>query len=49
MTNLDSIFKSRDIILVTKVHVINAMVFQVGIYGGGFVAQSCLTLATHGP
>ena len=28
MTNLDSIFKSRDIILLTKVHVIKAMIFQ---------------------
>ena len=28
MTNLDSIFKSRDIILPTKVHVVKAMVFQ---------------------
>jgi len=28
MTNLDSIFKSRDITLPTKVHVVKAMVFQ---------------------
>ena len=28
MTNLDSIFKSRDITLPTKVHLVNAMVFQ---------------------
>ena len=28
MTNLDSIFKSRDIILPTKVHLVKAMVFQ---------------------
>ena len=28
MTNLDSIFKSRDIILPTKVHLVTAMVFQ---------------------
>ena len=33
MTNLDSIFKSRDITLPTKVHVIKAMVFPVVIYG----------------
>ena len=33
MTNLDSIFKSRDIILPTKVHIIKAMVFPVVIYG----------------
>ena len=29
MTNLDSIFKSRDIILPTKVHLVKAMVFPV--------------------
>ena len=33
MTNLDSIFKSRDITLPTKVHLIKAMVFPVVIYG----------------
>ena len=33
MTNLDSILKSRDITLVTKVHVVNAMVFPVVMYG----------------
>ena len=33
MTNLDSIFKSRDIILPTKVHVVKAIVFPVVIYG----------------
>ena len=33
MTNLDSIFKSRDITLPTKVHLIKAMVFLVVIYG----------------
>ena len=33
MTNLDSIFKSRDIILSTKVHLVKAMVFPVIIYG----------------
>ena len=33
MTNLDSIFKSRDITLLTKVHLVNAMVFPVIIYG----------------
>ena len=33
MTNLDSIFKSRDITLPTKVHLVNAMVFPVVIYG----------------
>ena len=33
MTNLDSIFKSRDIILPTKVHLVKAMVFPVVLYG----------------
>ena len=33
MTNLDSIFKSRDITLPTKVRLIKAMVFQVVMYG----------------
>ena len=33
MTNLDSIFKSRDITLPTKVHVVKAMVFPVVRYG----------------
>ena len=33
MTNLDSIFKSRDIILQTKVHLVKAMVFPVVMYG----------------
>ena len=34
MTNLDSIFKSRDITLLTKVHLVKAMVFPVVMYGG---------------
>ena len=34
MTNLDSIFKSRDITLPTKVHLVKAMVFLVVMYGG---------------
>ena len=33
MTNLDSIFKSRDINLPTKVHLVKAMVFPVVVYG----------------
>ena len=37
MTNLDSIFKSRDIILPTKVHLVKAMVFSVVMYG----CESC--------
>ena len=37
MTNLDSIFKSRDITLTTKVHLVKAMVFPVVMYG----CESC--------
>ena len=33
MTNLDSIFKSRDIIFPTKVRLVKAMVFPVAMYG----------------
>ena len=33
MTNLDSIFKKRDITLSTKVHTVKAMVFPVVMYG----------------
>ena len=33
MTNLDSILKSRDIILLTKVHLVKAMVFPLVMYG----------------
>ena len=33
VTNLDSIFKSRDITLPTKVHLVKAMVFPVVMYG----------------
>ena len=35
MSNLDSIFKSRDITLPTKVHLVKAMVFPVVVYGCG--------------
>ena len=35
ITNLDSIFKSRDITLPTKVHLVKAMVFPVVMYGVG--------------
>ena len=38
MTNLDSVFKSRDIILTTKVHLLKAMVFPVVMYG----CESCM-------
>ena len=37
MTNLDSILKSRDITLPTKVHVVKAMIFSVVMYG----CESC--------
>ena len=33
MTNLDSILKSRDIILPTKIHLVKAVVFPVVMYG----------------
>ena len=33
MTNLDSIFKSRNITFLTKVHLVKAMVFPVVMYG----------------
>ena len=33
MTNLDGIFKSRDITLPTKVHLVKAMIFPVVMYG----------------
>ena len=39
MTNLDSILKSRDITLPTKVHLVKAMVFPVVLYG----CESCTT------
>ena len=33
MTNIDGVLKSRDIILLTKVHIVKAMVFPVVLYG----------------
>ena len=33
MTNLDSLLKNRDITLPTKVHIVNAMVFPIIMYG----------------
>ena len=33
MTNLDNILKSRDITLLTKIHIVKAMVFPVVMYG----------------
>jgi len=49
MTNLDSILKSRDITLPTKVHLVKAMVFPVVMYAAAAAAtakslQSCPTL-----
>ena len=38
MTNLDSVIKSRDITLSTKVHLVKAMVFPVVMYG----YESCI-------
>ena len=35
MRNLDSLLKSRDITLQTKIHIVKAMVFPVVMYGGG--------------
>ena len=40
MTNLDSIFKSRDITLPTKVRLVKAMVFPVVMYG----YESCMDM-----
>ena len=40
ITNLDSILKSRDITLPTKVHLVKAMIFPVIIYGcGGWIIK----------
>ena len=33
MTNIDSVLKSRDMTLLTKVHIVKVMVFTVVIYG----------------
>ena len=41
MTNLDSIFKSRDITLLTKVHLVKAMVFPVVMYGCELDCEEC--------
>ena len=39
MTNLDSILKSRDIPLLTKVHLVKAIVFPVVMYGCGLLRK----------
>ena len=33
MTNLDNVFKSKDITLLTKIHIVKAIVFPVVMYG----------------
>ena len=43
MTNLDSILKSRDITLLTKLHLVKAMVFPVVMYG----CESCTIKKTE--
>ena len=51
MTNLDSILKSRDITLPTKVRLVKAMVFPVVMYGAGPDTQAkrdSLTLGALG-
>ena len=47
MANLDSVLKSRDIALPTKVHLVKAMIFPVVMYGygegnGNLLQYSCL-------
>ena len=41
MTNLDSILKSRDITLPTKLHIVKAMVFPVVVYGCELDHKKC--------
>ena len=43
MTNLDSILKNREITLLTKVHLIKAMVFPVVMYGCELLLLSCFS------
>ena len=45
MTNLDSIFKSRDITLPTKIHIVKAMVFSIVMYGSE--SEMCSVKAEH--
>ena len=44
MTNLDSIFKSRDITLLTQVPLVKAMVFPMVMYGGELDHEEVTTL-----
>ena len=40
MTNLDSVLKTRDTILLTKVHIVKTMAFPVVMYGcGGWITK----------
>ena len=53
MTKLNSLLKSKDITLLTKVHMVKAMVFPVGIYGlmllkCGVGEDSCESLGLQG-
>ena len=41
MTNLDSIFKSRDVTLPTKIRLVKAMVFPVVMYGCESCEEGC--------
>ena len=43
MTNLDSILKSRDINLPTKVHLVKAMIFPVVMYGCDYWKNHCFS------
>ena len=48
MTNLDSILKSRDITLPTNVHIVNAMVFPVVMYGcENWTIKSCIDVSAE--
>ena len=48
MTKLDSVLKSRDIILLTKVCIVKAMVFPVDMHGCGLVAEETLQMEHPG-
>ena len=48
MTNLDSILKSRDITLPTKVHLVKALVFPVVMYECDYVDVQTIKKAEHG-
>ena len=47
MTNLDSIFKSRDITLPTKVRLVKAMVFPIVMYGCVWGASNCFLIFAY--